>query len=110
MLMPTAGDLRTRLALRTWEDVPSGFSGVVPQYGPSEYRWGKVAPVGGAVYWGAKQIEAAVTHRITLRYHATVSSRHVVEAEGLRYRVCRITHSTGAKRWTWLECELLGGI
>ncbi|MEK6788503.1 MAG: head-tail adaptor protein [Pseudomonadota bacterium] len=108
MREPTAGQLRTRIAIKPWQDQAQGFADVAVVDGPPLYRWASVIPVSSATYWGSRQIDTGVTHLIVLRHCEQVSSRHVVEAEGLRYRVMRLKGSVGAKRWTWLECELLG--
>lgn len=107
---PSAGELRTRVAIRRWHDESSGFASLTQVFGDPVGRWAKVIPAGAAAYWGGKQIDAGITHYIVFRYLADVSSEHVVEAHGQRYRILRVKQPVGAKRWTWLECELLGAI
>ena len=108
MREPTAGSLRTRLTIVPWKDVSTGFADAVAEDGAPRYRWGNVSSVAAATYWGSQQIDTGVTHLILVRYLPEISSRHVIEAEGFRYRVRRVKHNSGPKRWTWLEFEQLG--
>lgn len=107
---PSAGELRTRVVIRPWQDESSGFASLTQVYGDPVGRWAKVIPAGAASYWGSKQVDTGITHYIVFRYLAAVSSEYVVEAKGERYRILRVKQPGGAKRWTWLECELLGSI
>lgn len=108
MREPSAGDLRDRLVIRGWQDQPTGFAELQPDYGEPLRRWAMIVPARGALYWGSKQVDTGVTHVICLRYLADLTAQSVVEAGGQRYRVLRVKHVKGAKRWTWLDCELLG--
>lgn len=110
MREPSAGELRTRVQVRSWQDQSAGFASLQPVYGEPLPRWAKVIPASAATYWGSKQVDTGVTHLIVLRYLPDVSFGFVIDAQGMRYRVLRVKHSAGAKRWTWLECEQLGAI
>lgn len=110
MREPTAGDLRTRVSVRDWHDEATGFAAIDSIFGEPLKRWAKIIAASSATYWGSKQLDTGVTHLVVMRYLEPITGQQVLESGGWRYRILRVKHSTGAKRWTWLECELLGQV
>lgn len=116
MREPKAGDLNRTATIRQWQDVPNVAFGLDPQYDAGVTCKANVEPVGGALFYGSQQVEAAVTHRIIVRRMpgktdpASITGEHVVEVGGMRYRVKRVTDINGARRFTAIEAEELGAI
>lgn len=116
MREPTAGELNRRATIRLWQDVPNAAFGLDQTFDAGYACWAKVEPVGGATYYGAKQTGDQVTHRITVRRvagktdPASVTGSHVVEIDGMRYRVRRVTDMNDGRRFTAIEAEELGAI
>ena len=73
--------------------------------------WGRLEPVGSCIYFGSKQIESGVTHRVIVR---TMPGRTgprdfkgVTELmiEGVIYRLRRVADLGGLDRFTVLDVE-----
>lgn len=108
MNFPHIGQLNRRVTLRRRTDLPTDDLGVLPAFDGQVQRWGKLEPVGSAVYTGSMQIDAAITHRVYLRAIAGITNAHEVVCAGRVYRVKRVTDLQGAGRFTVLEVEELG--
>lgn len=107
MREPESGELRHLCTVRVWQDVPGSGTAVDQTYDAGVQAWAKITPVAGSVYHGSKQTGEAVTHRFEIRYLENITAGHVIECEGLRYRVKRSSHMNGGRRFTVLEAEEL---
>lgn len=120
---PAAGELNRRLAIRRRTDLPSANMGLDPIFSVLKARWGKIQPVGTAVYAEGVQTDNKVTHRIWFRLVKGVTEAHeivhVTQTPGLIdtyevvadspiYRVKRSADMNGTRRFTLLEVEELG--
>lgn len=110
---PTTGGLNRRLAIKRRQDMPAMGGGVTPSYTTVATVWAKVEPVGGALFFGAKQVGEEVTDRVFMRRTAalterTITGEHECECDGQRYRVRRASAVNGGKVWLMLEVENLG--
>lgn len=116
MREPSAGELNRRVTIRYWQDSPNNAFGLTPVFSDDYSCWAKVEPVGGALFWGAKQTGEAVTHRVIVRYVAgktdpqSITGEHVIESEGTRYRVRRVSDINDARRFVAVEVEQLGAV
>ncbi|MFL1477458.1 head-tail adaptor protein [Pseudomonas grimontii] len=119
---PGAGELNRRLAIRRRTDLPAGDMGLDSVFSALTARWGKIQPVGTAVYAEGVQTEVKVTHRIWFRIVKGVTDTHeivhVTQTPGLPgvyevvpetpiYRVKRSADMNGSRRFTLLEVEEL---
>ena len=107
---PAAGELNRRITLRLRTDLPAADFGVSPVFTEQKKRWASIVPVGSAVYAAGIQIDAKVTHRITLYYLAGLSEAHEVVHGSKLYRIQRVTDLNGAHQCSVLEVEELGVI
>lgn len=116
MQHPSIGSLRHRLIIQQRIDSATGGFGTAETYTPVATVWASVEPVGGGSYWGSKQTETTVTHRIIIRRWPTktepekISGQYVLDCDGLRYRPHRVSDANGSKRFTVIEAEQLGSI
>lgn len=109
ILEPRTGELRHLCKIRQWQDVPSSpGSGITQNIDAGVDAWAKIVPVAGSVYHGSAQTDHAVTHRFEVRYITGITAEHVIDCEGQRYRVKRVSHMNGGQRFTALEVEELG--
>jgi SPP1 family predicted phage head-tail adaptor len=108
MKMPQSGELRERVEIFTVKDVPSGDAGVRADFAPVGSDFAKLEPVGETIMQGSVQTGDTITHRMTVRYRDDLTTRHVVEFEGQRYKVKRVTDLSGMRRFTIAMLELLG--
>jgi SPP1 family predicted phage head-tail adaptor len=110
---PNIGELTRRLAIKRRQDMPAMGGGVTPSYTTVATVWAKIEPVGGALFFGAKQVGEEVTDRVFMRRTAaltehTITGEHECECAGQRYRVRRASAVNGGKVWLMIEVENLG--
>jgi SPP1 family predicted phage head-tail adaptor len=115
MEMPCACELNKRIKIRKQTDLPAMGGTVTQDFEDMANAWAKHQPVGNAIFFGTKQVGEAVTDRFIIRRsnavnERTVTSSHVIEYDGLRYRVKRAADINGAKRFVMLEVENLGNV
>lgn len=73
--------------------------------------WGRLEPVGSCIYFGSKQIESGVTHRVIVRSMPGRTGprdfKGVTELmiEGVIYRLRRVADLGGLDRFTVLDVE-----
>ena len=103
MIRPRIGQLSARVKLRLWKDEPAAGGGIEPGYADVATLWAKIEPVGAGIYHSGMQVGKTVTHRIFIRVRPDVTSDHVIEHAGRRFRVQRITDLDG--RFTVIEAE-----
>lgn len=114
MNLPEIGQLKHRVKFEVLEHDPGDSFGFVAREARSFEVWGKLEVVGGGVFWGSKQVEDAVTHRIWVRRTPgktdPASLKAVTEllVGNRRFRAKRIEDADGLERFTVLECEELG--
>ena len=71
-----AGQLGTRVAIQIATETRDDQGGFAEQWATLRTRWAKVEPLQGRELLAAQQIEARVTHRVTLRYFAGLTPGH----------------------------------
>ncbi|MFC4431419.1 head-tail adaptor protein [Cupriavidus respiraculi] len=113
--MLQAGKLNRRVLIRRWQDQPDTGFAIEQEFGPGIPAWASIVPVGAAIFYGAKQTGEGVTHRVTIRRRpglteTEITGEHVVDAEGLRYRVRRASAWQGEREAVLLDVELLAKI
>lgn len=111
---PAIGEMDRLVTIKAWEDVPSGLT-LAQQYDESQQAWASLVPAGTTLFYGGQQVGQEVTHRLiawrTPTLHAVaITARHVVEHEGIRYRVRRATDMNGERAFVVLDLEQLGAI
>ena len=119
---PAAGELNRRLAIRRRIDQPAADMGLDSTFSVLKARWGKIQPVGTAVYSEGVQTDVKITHRIWFRSVKGITDAHeivhVTRAAGVDevyevvpdtplYRVKRSADMNGSRRFTLLEVEEL---
>ena len=114
MKYPGIGELDKLVKIRTWSDTPAGF-GLQQNFGDDQDVWARIDPAGSALFYGTQQITPGVTDRLATWRTSTVNARsvtgqHVVEHDGMRYRVKRVTDINGRQDYVLMDLELLGVI
>lgn len=115
MREPTAAELKHRLVIKRWQDMPAMGGGISQSNTTVATVWAKIEPVGNAIFFGTKQVGEDVTDRIFIRRTAaltdrTITGEHICECDGQRYRVKRASALNGGKVWLMLEVECLGNV
>ena len=109
---PPIGYLRNLAGVFEWTDVPQiGGAGVVPGYVQVAQCWCSIKIKAGETFLGAAQTGEATgprgTHTIRTRFREYLTTRHMLEIAGKRYRIVSVTNDD-ARRYTQLEAELYG--
>lgn len=115
MIEPNTGEMNRRITIKEHQDMPAMGGGLTQSYPELGKAWAKIEPVGTAIYTGTQQTGEAVTHRIMFRRRTglterDVTSAHVVEYAGYRYRVKRATNMNDADNFVALDVEELGHV
>ncbi|WON77832.1 phage head closure protein [Serratia sp. UGAL515B_01] len=108
---PEPGELNRRAQFRTREDVPgSGHMGVDTVYHNTFSTWAKLAAVGDSVRIDSMQVDAAITHRIIIRYRRGVTTDDEVVIEGMVYRIKGAKDLNDERRFLVISAEELGTV
>lgn len=113
--MPSAGELKRRVTLRLWTDVPNGVYGLDASYSVGTTRWAKVEPVQGLALRYGQQLTDVPTHLAWLRWgtgtkHSDITTAHVIEHEGRRLRVMDAIDLGGMQRFTRVTLKDIGAV
>jgi SPP1 family predicted phage head-tail adaptor len=85
--MTAAGKLNRRLELQQPAETPDGAGGVTRSYGIVARLWASVEPVSARRAVEADAGGATITHRITIRKRALVTTRHRLVEGANVYRI-----------------------
>lgn len=115
MKAPEIGEFDRLVQIRKWTDAASAGFGITQAFDAGEPAWARIEPAGTALFYGTQQIEPGMTHRLATWRTSTINALlitrdHVVEHEGMRYRVRRVTDMAGRKDFCVMDLEQLGVI
>ncbi len=97
------GALNRRLTLEAPVETADGAGGVIRSYATVATLWASVEPVAARADVVAVQLGATVTHRITIRFSADITTRHRLR-DGVRaFRI--VTLRERGKRWLDIQAE-----
>ena len=111
MKRPEIGKMNRRIKIFHTMSVPDERLGFSKASVREDVVWGRLEPVGSCIYFGSKQIESGVTHRVIVR---TMPGRTgprdfkgVTElmVEGVIYRLRRVSDLGGLGRFTVIDVE-----
>jgi head-tail adaptor len=108
---PPIGRLRNFAEVFEWRDTPQvGGVNAVPAYLPVGKCWCSLKARGDMFIGAAQIVEqtgARGTHIVRTRFREDLTTRHMLEIAGLRYRVVSV-RPDDARRFVELEVELYG--
>lgn len=70
-----AGRLRHRVALQRATETANSFNEPVVSWSTLATVWGAVEPISGKEFFAAQQVQSSVSHRITVRYYAGLTTK-----------------------------------
>lgn len=111
---PSSGDLRSRIRICDWEDVPDEDGDLTERLQTSVEVWAKPEVVSAQLWWGTAQTGEAVTHRFWLRCVPkktdvkSLTGRTKVVYNGASFRIRRVTDFQERHVWTIIDAEQLG--
>lgn len=114
MEFPEIGQLNRRIKITVASHEPDANLGFSPKPKREIVVWGRLETVGAGIYFGTKQVESTVTHRVTIRringktrpQDLTGASTLVID--GIEYLIRRVADLGGARRFTAIDCEEKG--
>jgi hypothetical protein len=115
MKAPAIGELDQLAKVRRWQDQPTIGGSIDQTFDAGVDAWIRIVPAGAALFYGSAQVEAGITHRAatwrTPELNArTVTGEHVLEVDGLRYRVKRATNMDQGGQFVLFDLVELGTI
>ncbi len=114
MNFPDIGELNRRVKIRVTQHVPDTQLGFSPETIREIMTWGKLEVVGAGIFFGSKQVDSTVTHRVTVRRvpgrtrPQDLQGITDLEIDGIRYLCRRVADLAGAERFTVIDCEEKG--
>lgn len=111
MNRPEIGKMNRRIKIFHTMSVPDERLGFSKASVREDVVWGRLEPVGSCIYFGSKQIESGVTHRVIVRSMPGRTGprdfKSVTELmiEGVIYRLRRVADLGGLDRFTVLDVE-----
>lgn len=82
-----SGALRHRLHIQSKTETRDARGGVIETWTTVAERWGMISPLRMREIFQAQQVEARVSHRITLRYYAGLTNQHRVVHENRIFHI-----------------------
>ena len=71
-----AGKLNKRISLTALSETTNSFGEQTGSYASYATVWAAIEPLSGRELEHAQQISAEITHKITVRYNSSVTSKH----------------------------------
>lgn len=112
MEFPSSGELKRRITIKNWQDVPNSDASIDQQLSQPVHVWAKRETVGAAIRQGSAQINELITDRFYIRYRESLKaklskdSRFYVGRTEFIVRTC--VDLKDAKRFLVIECEEAG--
>jgi SPP1 family predicted phage head-tail adaptor len=103
--MTGIGELNRRLVLEEPVETPDGAGGVTRSYTLVMAVWAKVEPVTARFRVEADAPGANITHRITIRRRAAVTTRHRFKEGTRTYRIVSMHETDGTRRFLQIDAE-----
>lgn len=114
MNVPGIGELNRRVKIYHTVSLPDERLGFTKSSLKEDVLWGKLDPVGSGIYYGSRQVESGVTHRVIVRSipgrTRPQDFKGVTEIfiDGTTYRLRRVADLGGLDRFTVLDVEEKG--
>lgn len=105
------GALRHRVDICRWQEFPSrSHAGTTSHYRRVARVWACKQAVDGVAYREGLQVGDNITHTFTLRHRPDITTTHVLEHDGTRYRVVRALDMDGTRKYLRLEATEEGPV
>ena len=108
--MTGPGDLRARLVLEHPVETADGAGGVTRGFAATATIWAAVTPVSARGDVDADGLAATVTHRITIRRRADVTTRHRLREGARIFRIVSLRDQDGRGRFIEIEAQVRSSI
>ena len=114
MKRPEIGKMNRRVTISVVSHVPDACAGFTAQVEKKVTVWGQLEVVGAGIYFGTKQVESTVTHRVTVRRISgktrpqDLMTASTLTIDGVSYLIRRVADLGGVDRFTVIDCEEKG--
>ena len=99
------GSLRNRLTIQAESPSVDGLGGQARAWTDVATLWGRVEPLKGSEHLRGMQLEARISHRITIRHRDGVTARHRVLLGSRAFNIRAVIDREERGRWLELLCE-----
>jgi len=93
--------------LSTTQDAAGEEARVASNIATNPTVWADVRPAGGQERFvaGAEQVQAMITHRVTIRYRSDLTNKMIVIWDGKTLDIESIEDPSGKRQFTVLKCR-----
>lgn len=99
-----AGPLRHRVQIQTATETTSSIGGVSRAWATTATRWAAVEPLRGDERATQQQIDAAVTHRVRMRWGTAVSPKDRLIHRGRTFEVAAVVNVNERDKYIEIMC------
>lgn len=99
------GKLRHRVTIQSESTTADGGGGFTLAWTDVTTVWAAVEPLKGAERLRGQQLEAAVTHKITIRHRSDVTTKQRLKFGTRLFNVRAVINPDERDRWLELLCE-----
>jgi SPP1 family predicted phage head-tail adaptor len=99
------GELNIRLVLEAPVETPDGAGGVTRSYSAVTTLWAALRPSGADGDIVAAATGATITHRILIRVHSGITTRHRLREGSRIFRIVALRDHDGTRRFTEIAAE-----
>lgn len=97
------GRLRHRIAIQSNSTTAASDLGQpVDNWTTVETVWGRIEPLSGREAFYANQVQADVTHKVTLRGNRTITTKQRLTHESRTFNIVSVLDDEEQKRWKTL--------
>lgn len=113
--LPQPGELKRRILLKLWTDMPNGAFGLDQTFSAGVPLWAKKEPIHSIAIRAGAQTDETPTDLFWVRWGSgtkpqDITSTHVIEFAGRRYRVIDAIDVDDARQFTRISTKDLGAI
>lgn len=101
--MIRAGELRDRVGLLAQTNVNDPQWGPTPQWVEVATVWAGVTPVAASEKFAAQGVQSVVSHRVTMRWRADLTSKHRLTYRGRTLDIVGVHDPDGRRRELLIE-------
>ena len=99
-----ARDLDQKVTIQSLTETRDTFGGLIETWATFKTVWAKVEALRGREFFDAAQVQADLTHKVTIRYLAGVTAKMRVLLGSRVLEINAVQESTERQRWLILMC------
>jgi len=100
-----AGKLRHRVTIQELVRADDGYGGIIETWQDVATVWAAVEPLRGSERYRAQQVQAELSHKVTMRYRAGVKPQMRLLHNGRVLNIEAVIDAEERHRWLELLCS-----